>query len=439
MKNKKKRNIIYAIIIIGCILRLIYIIKMPYDRYQHDLDDKGLDYICTIYKTGELPKDNEGQHYHPPLHYLISGYWLKIISCFTTDENILFESLQYVTLIYSILIIVVMYKILKELKVNEKFQLLIMTIFSLFPNLIILSGSLNSDELGLLLIMLTMLYLIKWFRRDNIKNTLLLSIATGMSVMAKTSGAMIAIPIMYIFLLKVYKEFKKNDNKTKIIKKYGYLFTIFGVFSLTIGLWYPIRNYILFNQPILYVLEPKNSNLYIGNYSILERFIPLSSIEFIMPYCNPWLNYNLPIYLIKCSIFGEYIWKYGGIFDVLYRVAIIINIFLIVYIIYAVVRNIFYKNKRNIVYKNINIILFITNLICYISMNLRLPYGCSMDFRYLFPAMFSGIILIYFLFENKYKTNKQMRTIKFEYRLIFALFLIMMICADILILAKIFE
>ena len=33
------------------------------------------------------------------------------------------------------------------------------------------------------------------------KNTIILAIITGLAVMAKTSGAIVSLPIMYIFLL----------------------------------------------------------------------------------------------------------------------------------------------------------------------------------------------------------------------------------------------
>ena len=133
---------------------------------------------------------------------------------------------------------------------------------------------------------------------------------------------------MYIFLLKLYRKVKKSENKTLVIKKYMYLFIFFGCISLPIGLWYPIRNYIEFKQPILYVMDPHNSDLYVGNYTLWQRFLPFSN-EINQMYCDPWNQYNIPIFLLKCSLFGEYSWNTNGVFEILYATSIVLNIYLI--------------------------------------------------------------------------------------------------------------
>ncbi len=67
-RNNKKINykmIIIIIILIGLILRTVYILYTPINVRQHDVgtnDSSGhLSYIETIYKTGKLPKNNEFQ------------------------------------------------------------------------------------------------------------------------------------------------------------------------------------------------------------------------------------------------------------------------------------------------------------------------------------------------------------------------------------------
>ena len=44
-------------------------------------------------------------------------------------------------------------------------------------------------------------------------NTIILAIVTGLAVMAKTSGAVVSLPIMYIFLLQFYRAIKKGDKR----------------------------------------------------------------------------------------------------------------------------------------------------------------------------------------------------------------------------------
>ncbi len=434
MKNKKYKIILTIIIILALIIRLIYIIKTPYTEKQHDVEPNGngLSYIFTIYKTGNLPQDNIGQHYHPPLHQIICTIWLKIISIFSTNTTFLCESLQFVTLIYGMLMLYVIYNITKELKFDNKIQILLMVITAFHPFLIILSGSLNNDGLCILLTLWTILRLIKWYKHENIKNTTILAIITGLCVMAKTSGAIVAIPIMYVFFLRLYKEIKKSKNKVNTLKKYMYLYIFFGCIALPIGLWYPIRNYIEFKQPILYVMDPHNSDLYVGNYSLLERFIPFSN-EIGKIYCDPWTNYNIPVFLLKCSLFEEYTWKTGTILNICYYISIVLNLILIIYTIYCIIKNLHTKNKQNQIWKIALFLLFIFNIISYITMNIKLPYGCTMDFRYMVPTLFVGAIFVGFELEKIQRKNKIKG--KVLYNIIFVLTCVLVVTANFIILS----
>lgn len=429
MKIKNKYKIlIYIIIGLALAIRLAYIIKMPYTEKQHDVEPNGngLSYIFTIYETGHLPQDNIGQHYHPPLHQIICAIFLKIVSIFNTDTNFMYESLQFVTLIDSMALVFIIYKILQELHIKEKYKILAMIVAAFHPTLIILSGSLNNDCLCLTLTIWTILRLIKWYKNDNIKNTILLAIITGLCVMAKTSGAIVAIPIMYVFLLKLYRKVKKSENKVLVIKKYMYLFIFFGCISLPIGLLYPIRNYIEFGQPILYVMDPHNSDLYVGNYTLWQRFLPFSN-EINQMYCDPWNQYNIPIFLLKCSLFGEYSWNTNGAFEILYVVSILANIYLIIQTIYCIISQMMNKTKRNKQWKIAFLLLFIFNIFSYITMNIKLPYGCTMDFRYIASTVFTGTMFVIFEMQSIKQT-------KIIYYLITTLTVIMCLSTDTILL-----
>ena len=433
MKKFSLKNIIIAIILIGIIIRVIYVIKTPYMEKQHDIEPQGngLSYIMEIYEKGKLPQDNDDQHYHPPFSQLIAAGWMKIGSLFTQNVEVLYESLQFLQVIYSVILILIVYKILKELKINDKLKVLVLLVIAFHPTLIILSGSINNDNLCFVLMIWAILWLIKWYKKSNIKNIVILAILTGLSVMTKTSGAMLAIPIVYIFIFKLYKEIRKSPNKKIIIKNYIFMFIIFGIISLPLGLWYSIRNYILFEQPILYVYDPKNINLWVGDYNLFERFFPFSN-ELVTFYCNPWQDHNIPIYLIKCSLFGEYGWGTSFIYQILYSISLWINIILIVVTLIFMVRAIKNKSKRNKIWVNALFLFSLFNFISYVIMNIKLPYGCSMDFRYLLVTLFIGVMFICFDLQN-IKINKQKLFNKL-YKDIIKLSLILFISSDIIII-----
>ena len=54
-----------------------YILKIDPTKNQHDLGVEngvnGIGYYQSIYQKHQLPQSNNGQFYHPPLHYIISS------------------------------------------------------------------------------------------------------------------------------------------------------------------------------------------------------------------------------------------------------------------------------------------------------------------------------------------------------------------------------
>ena len=347
-KEKRKKIIIIAVIVIVAFLvRIAYIINTPITEHQHDVDTEGeyghFAYILTIYETNQLPETNSGQFYQPPLHHIISALWLKAVDGIIQDTDILYESLQVVTLIYSMLLIFVAYKILKELNIKDKYQYLILFVMAFHPTFIILSGSINNDLLSILLIVSVMYFLIKWYKKQDMKSTIILAIFTGLAVMAKSSGAIVSIPIIYIFLLQLYRKMKKSKQKKKVLMKYFILFFDFGMISLSIGLWYQIRNLYLFGQPILSVLDPNNDLLYVGDCSLFSRLFPVSS-EITTLFAHPNEDCNIPIFIIKTSLFGE--WEYNLnniIWKIIYWLAILSNIILIIFSLFSMIQVMFKK------------------------------------------------------------------------------------------------
>lgn len=439
MSKKVYRIILTTIIILAFIIRLAYTIKMPYYKLQHDIYDAGsaLSYVFTIYHDGKLPDNNNGQFYHPPLHHILSAGWLKIIDGFYKDPspNNLFEGLQYLTLIYSMLIIYVTYKIFGELKFSKKIKLLLTAVIAFYPSLIILSGSLNNDELCLLLMLWTILRLIKWHKNDSKCNTIILALTTGLCVMTKMVGAIIAFPIIIVFIQKFYTMIKNSKNKKKTFIKYLFTFTLFGLISLPIGLWYIIRNYILFDQNLFYIRSPGPADignpLYIGHKKLWQRFSPISSqffTEMSTMYCNPYGNHNVWAYLIKCSIFGE--WDLGTS-NIIYTIALSTNVALIVYTLFCIVKNVLPTNKNNIFWKRTLALTWLALFISYIKVNLKLPFGCTMDFRYLFLNLFIGLLFIGFELTNLEKDKKTI--FKYLYPILIILFLLLLISTNFII------
>ena len=433
MKKKTYKILLITIILLAFIVRLVYVANTPYYQIQHDVTGKNgaLDYIFTIYKEGHLPTSNSNQFYHPPLHHLLSAGWLKITGIFVHTDEGLSESLQFLTLIYSMLILYVVYNIFKEFKFNKKVRLLLMLLVSFHPTMIILSGSINNDELCFLFMLWSILRLTKWYRNPSAKNTLILALTTGLSVMSKMTGALIAVPISFVFLQKLYRELKRSKDKKTTFIKYLYTYILFGLIALPIGLWYPIRNYLAFNQSLLYV-PTANDALYVGDHSLFERFMPFSK-EIFQLYCKPFDDFNAPSYLLKCSIFGEFDWSDGSMINTIcYSTAMLSNFILIVYSLFAIIKNTFSKSKRNIVKKQALFISWCFTFLSYISVNIQLPHGCTMDFRYILLNLVIGIIFIGFELSGPIRENKKLSQI--IYGIILALSITLIVSTNFILL-----
>lgn len=394
--------LVYSIIFIGLVVRVTYMFNTTIYERQHDvetLDSNGhLEYIYSLYKTNKLPSDNSWQHYQPPLFHLMGAGWLKFAEILQLPLAKALEGIQILPVIFSSLIMFVMYGITNKLKINNKYKLLINLFVAIHPTFIILSGSINNDCLLTLLQISIVYYLIKWYEKNNIVNTILLALCTGLCVMTKFNGAIMAVPILYVFVKKFIEEIKSNK---KGIPKFISKIILFGLISLPIGLWYEIRQLILFGSNS--VPEPADF-LYIGDYSIIDRFIKIDIGSLFNIFCKIPGDYNLFSYIVKCSIFGEYVFDNNMIITCL---LLMFNFILIILSIYFIIKYIISKKSHNLIC-NILLILYIVNLGSFYVFNMKYPYICTMDFRYIVPTLFTSIVLMNY---DSLKCNKYLRII----------------------------
>ena len=389
------KDIVLIIMILGILIRAMYIIYTPITERQHDvysINDQGhLGYIYTIYQTGKLPDTNSIQFYHPPLFHLIAAGWLKVNDIFNVELDRSIEGIQIITAIFSSLMMLVSYRIVEKIEIKNIYKILIMAVMAFHPTFIILAGSINNDVLMILLSFYIILYLIKWNDDPNIKNTIILAIITGCAVMTKVSGAIMAVPIMYTFIKKIFEIHK--TEKDKLLRLFG-KFLLFGVISLPLGLWHPIRNLMLFNQKIGWVLLPADG-LYVGQYSFFERFLTISFKEmFGYTYCVIPGDHNIFSYIIKTSILGEFAYNNSiGIYVALFKIINLIIISTTAICIFILLKKI-KKISNNSFVTKILLITFFINIVSYYHFNIQYPYICTMDFRYIVPTIFTGIVTV---------------------------------------------
>lgn len=194
-----------------------------------------------------------------------------------------------------------------------------------------------------------------------------------------------AFPIMIVFISKI-AEYLKDKSK---LKSLFVIFCIFGIVSLPIGLWYQVRNRILFNQSFGYILRQAS----VIRESAFERTLLIPKDEFLSTYCSPLEDHNIILYIIKSSVFGEY--TFDNVNIVLAHLLRFINFILIGISIFAV----FFdhgmnKSRRNPIVDWIVLSVWIFHIYSYFLFCFNYPSTCSMDFRYIVPTIFCGIYYI---------------------------------------------
>ena len=195
-----------------------------------------------------------------------------------------------------------------------------------------------------------------------------------------------AIPLMYFFIKKLILSIKKKKRVASLIKKY----LVFGIISLPIGLWFQVRNFIMFGNNDM-SLPVK---LYIGNHSLLSRFVLFSFKEFLEFIPLP-LDYNLPSFMVKSMIVDEF-W-----FDRPYPIFIILvsmNLVFVIVSLFAIYKYLRNKKKDNTL--NFILVLLLTNVVSETIFYYQYPYTCTMCFRYVMTILLSFSVLLFHYFST---------------------------------------
>lgn len=408
---KKFRGQLNSVLIIGLgfMIKLHYILVTSVYTRQHDVfsfDSTAghagyIEYLLQNHHLSDFDPRDRWQFVHPPLHHAISSLWIYLNeNIFHVGHDPARESLQTLTLFYSMCIIVSAYKIFKCFGLNGRSLYIPLMIVSFHPAFILLSGSINNDVLSAALVMGAVVCTLEWYREQTLKNILKIALCIGLAMMAKISAATIAPPVALVFLIVFIRKFRTNGKSL-----FGQ-FCAFGTVCIPLGLWFGIRNYIKWKIPLTYVSEmDKNCEQYIGDRTLLQRITDFSAYQFSSPYEQwAWLDdtgkmhgyneFNPLTTLLKNSIFGEFInegcftWTYTNTFA---RVLFWVNILLAGA---ALVLMLFFCIKKPNIPKLFFAAFHITIMVSFFKAAADYAFTCTMNFRYITPTVITGAVFI---------------------------------------------
>lgn len=379
--------IIIAIMAAGIIMRIGYMLYTPCNIRQHDLWGFDADagghaaYILNLMQYHRLPLSNKLQFYQQPFFYIAGSLMSFVVNSIlnTSSAYELADAARTAACMASCLMLPASDALCRECGIGGRGRVISTALVACSPVFYMTAGMLTPDSLSTLLMVLAVLYTIKWSNDCSWKNTVLLAVIYGLGVMTKVSVGVIALFTAVVFVIRLVKTVKTDAKQWKMLML---RYIVFGLISLPLGLWYSVRNYRMFGQPLGYVpdIGGSRSKLYTGDRSIAARIFTFS-IDNIMkgPYADVFNDYNAPAYYLKSSLFGEYRYEVPAIIPaVLLFAALFITFIAVVAFIYQLIH---LKNK-SIAYYAVPVV----SVLMYASVTyfyMKYPYGCSMDYRYM--------------------------------------------------------
>lgn len=437
---------LFYIMLVAFLIRLCYMLYTSGHTRQYDTwntnNNGHYDYALFIFENWHLPnhtftESNIYQFYHPPVHYYVSAIWMKIYSgigfnsTLTQDTDALYCSVQILSTFYTFLITWYATKTIRLLNLGKTATYVGVIFVCFYPRLFQFSGQINNDVLACLLVICSIFRLFKYkLEGHSYKDFLLCGLYLGLAMMTKLSAVIVALGYGFYFLYELIISIMKKEDAVplkKLLIQYG----LFLVISVPLGLWFQFYAHAVYGIPFNFVFRALNAKLFTGtrSYILAHDYLSIDYYDknnsgilyengfinflarFISPflfsdyqasglYANAFNNYNILSYALKSTIFGEFSYWGGEGFGIIALAGAYIFWFSLVIIsIYNAL-----KRRGDITFM-IAALVIVSIIVFYLYLQISMPYGCSMDARYIVPILLPlGVLLtknISYLNENK--------------------------------------
>lgn len=428
-KRLDAEKLVLLIVIAGCVLRIGYTLYTHAFTRGHDIGMNNADgvghwgYFYHIV-NGNLPPSNEYQFYQPPLYYMVGAVFIRIMMLIKGMDE--WGGLEYipqlVSCVCSIIVMLTTVKIMDELKIKKTYQIIPIALLAVYPAQILAAGRMNNDSMVQMFMILSLYFTLRWHKSQKMSDIIAIALSIGFGMMTKISCGIIALvtgPVMIYHFIKAVKTRDKQIIKNIIIQ-----LAVFAVICFPLGLWYGIRNYIKFDQPLNFVHElPKGTAIDTSGDSWIDRWIKFPLFSFKnKPYSQLGEECNIWQLLVESGVHGEFVWD--NISSLLAWVLDYTHLLLMLMTMFAMVFS-FIKDKELDKTKKFSALwVWAIVMLSYIQFNVQYAYSCTANFRYIFPAQIAGTLFLAYIYEYfvQHRDSKKCRFGAAAYASVTALF-----------------
>jgi 4-amino-4-deoxy-L-arabinose transferase-like glycosyltransferase len=232
----RKNSDFALIIIVACLaiaLRLAYLSVTTYEERGHDVFGH-VDYINYLVDHHALPNRDDGwQFYQPPLYYVAGALIVAGAETIGYDRESGFVLVQLLSFILSIIVFVICIGCAYHLfphKENRPDRTLFLLFLAAIPSYVFFSARLNNDVFAQVTAFASVLLLLQWWKKPELRTWIILSVTIGLGLLSKMNMVLF-LPIAGIVALA--QSGIRWSQKIVMV-------AILGIASLIIAGWYVI-------------------------------------------------------------------------------------------------------------------------------------------------------------------------------------------------------
>ncbi len=390
--TKRKQGAVSLFLFLNAaIMHFFYITYTRTWERQHDVigfrNGKGIgqaaliEYLMNERKLPDFDPTERWGFFQPLLHHILAAVLLKINLLRGMNYDRACESIQLLTFVYSLVLIFYGFRILSLMGLKGRGLYISEALLSMHPLLTLLSGSVNNDIMSHMFVCMAVYYVLKWYKEGRTADLILTAVMTGLSMMAKLSGVLLAPAVAFLMLWKLITAVREKRDVIRIIGEYA----LFAVIVFPLGLFFPIRNMVLFHVPLTYMPEVGED---LSGHSILSRIFDIRTDT---PYAcmikngDAYDEFNVFLALIKTSLTGEYNYSAKNPYItpfawVLFLSGVLLFITVVFLFFYILFRDEYIKDMPIRIFW---VILIMTGILFMLRLIFSVPNFSSEDLRYI--------------------------------------------------------